>query len=63
MGRMVLVLVFLLKKVAEINAFVNLSAESFYTSLKKNGLLAMISFFQIEGPTYAAKSSHLQFII
>lgn len=46
MGRMVLVLVFLLKKVAEINAFVNLSAESFYTSLKKNGLLAMISFFR-----------------
>lgn len=40
MGRMALVLMFLLMKVAEINAFVNLSAESIYTSLKVNGLLA-----------------------
>lgn len=40
MGRMALVLMFFLMKVAEINAFVNLSAESIYTSLKVNGLLA-----------------------
>lgn len=40
MGQMAPVLVFLLKKVAEINAFVDLSAESIYTSLKEDGLLA-----------------------
>lgn len=40
MGQMALLLLFLLKKVAEIPAVVNLSAESIYTSLKENGLLA-----------------------
>lgn len=44
MGKVALVLMFLLNKVAEVNAFGNPNAESIYTPLKENGHLANIKF-------------------
>ena len=43
-GKVALVLMFLLNKVAEVNAFGNPNAESIYTPLKENGHLANIKF-------------------
>lgn len=61
MGKVALVLMCLLNKVAEINAFRNPNAESIYTSLKENGMLAN-SKFSDTGTTLTAAKSKLSFV-
>lgn len=59
-GKIVMVLLSVLNKGAEINAFRNPSAENIYTSLKAG--CSPIVCFQIQGPTLSAAKSKLSFV-
>lgn len=56
MGKVAVVLMCLLNKVPEINVFGTPKAESIYTSLKENGLLANSKFSDLETTLTTARS-------